>query len=98
MDKTAAVMSRLRISNNGELKEICGLCSNITPLDIEKGVKGKSQQLEKSQAMISFKLFSQMAILFSKLGKITIRLTFLAIYLLCEFDEPRYNISSFRAS
>ena len=44
----AAVISRLRISNNGELKEIEGLCSKITPLDIEEGVKGKSQQLEKS--------------------------------------------------
>ena len=43
-----AVMSRLRIGNNGELKEILGLCSKITPLDIEEGVKGKSQQLENS--------------------------------------------------
>ena len=32
----AAVISRLRIGNNGELKEL------------EEGVKGKSQQLEKS--------------------------------------------------
>ena len=32
----AAVISRLRISNNGELKEL------------EEGVKGKCQQLEKS--------------------------------------------------
>ena len=39
----AAVISRLRISNNGELKETKGLCSKITPLDIEEGVKGKSQ-------------------------------------------------------
>ena len=44
----AAVISLLRISNNGELKEIRGLCSNITPLDIEQGFKVKSQQLEKS--------------------------------------------------
>ena len=44
----AAVISRLRISNNGELKETKGLCSKITPLDIEEGVKGKSQQLENS--------------------------------------------------
>ena len=42
----AAVISRLRISNNGELKETEGLCSKITPLDIGEGVKGKSQQLE----------------------------------------------------
>ena len=43
----AAVISRLRISNNGELEEIEGLCSMIAPLDIEEGVKGKSQQLKK---------------------------------------------------
>ena len=44
----AMVISRLRINNNGELKKIYGLCSKITPLDIEEGVKGKSQQLEKN--------------------------------------------------
>ena len=33
---TAVVISRLRISNNGEVREL------------EEGVKGKSQQLEKS--------------------------------------------------
>ena len=33
----------------------------ITQLDIEEGVKGKSQQLEKeSQGMTSFKLFSHL--------------------------------------
>ena len=32
----------------------------INPLEIEKVVKGKSQQLEKSQAMTSFKLFSHL--------------------------------------
>ena len=42
----AAVISRLRISNNGELKEMQGLCSKITP--VEEGFKGKSQQLEDS--------------------------------------------------
>ena len=31
------------------------------------------------------------AILFLKLGQITIRLTFLGIYLLCKFDEPSYG-------
>ena len=40
-----AVISQLRISNNGELKEIKGLCSKTTPLDIEEGVKSKRQQL-----------------------------------------------------
>ena len=44
----AAVISHLRISNNGELKETQGLCSKITPLNIEEGVKGKSHQLENS--------------------------------------------------
>ena len=44
----AAVISCLRISNNGALKEIQGLYSKMTPLDIEEGVNGKSQQLEKS--------------------------------------------------
>ena len=39
----AAVISRLRISNNGDLKETQGLCSKTTLLDIEEGVKGKSQ-------------------------------------------------------
>ena len=31
-------------------------------------------------------------ILFSKQGQITVRLTFLAIYLLCKFDKPSCNI------
>ena len=56
----AAVISCLRISINGELKEILGICTKITPLHIEKGVKGKSQQLEKSQVLTSFKLFSHL--------------------------------------
>ena len=43
-----AVISRFRISNNRELKEIYGLCSKIAPLNIEEGVKGKSQQMEAS--------------------------------------------------
>ena len=37
----AVVISRLRISNNGEPKEIKGLCSKITPLDIEEGSRVK---------------------------------------------------------
>ena len=38
--KTAAVViSHLRISSNGELREIQGLCSKMTPLDSEEGVK-----------------------------------------------------------
>ena len=38
-----------RISNNGEPKEIHveGLCNKVTPLDIEEGVKGKSQHWKR---------------------------------------------------
>ena len=35
-----------------------------------------------------------MAAIFSKLDQITIRLTFLAIYILSKIDAPNYNISS----
>ena len=55
------VISRLRISNNGELKEIEGLCSKITPLDTEEGGQTlKSAIGKESQAMTSFHLFSHL--------------------------------------
>ena len=43
----AVVLSSLRISNNGDLWEIEGLCGKVTPVDIEEGIKGQIQLIEK---------------------------------------------------
>ena len=51
-------VSQLKIRNNGDLREIQGLCSKMTPLHTEEGFGGQIQYLGKSQSMTSYKLFS----------------------------------------
>ena len=48
MTTASVFISRLRFSNNGDLREVYGLCSKMTPFDIEEGIKIQIQHLEKS--------------------------------------------------